>query len=192
MIGSRKKALINVQAFLPNDKEIVKIIDRSNLNELDNWRLWGNGKSPSIKICKNKFVKCYERNTIAPESLDLYFGAAPKQIAKISKSVLIIIVSNIMTILFLGKDNKFRLASYHDDKNIWVRNYPLSLQLNDIRTFIKYENVETYLPVALSTQNAIGWVTIWPPKPELLLEIEKDTKTWNYPAKLLIEDFLNT
>ena len=195
MIDKRKKALVNVQAFLPDDKEIVSILNACDMSPADDWRLWINGESPSIRIYHNKKIMCRKRNVETPGTIDLYFGSHPTQLAELSKLALIIFVANVMCILlFLGKDNKLRLARYLDKIDEWQRDYPLTLPLEDVRTLIKHEGVETHRRVSCyGSSRAIGWVTPWPPSRDLLIDFDKkDKEIWNNPARSLISDFSST
>lgn len=194
----REQALASLQAFLPNDNEIVKIINFCDLDPInpDNWRIWGNEYSFFIKVKKNKklLISWQEEDFLAPKK-DLYAYANIKDVANISKTLLFIAEEDIaednycFSFLFLGKDEKLRYRRYV--KNIYRNDPPLSLSIDDIRTLIKNENINGYKPVLSNKKNAKAWITSWPPKSDFYQETKKEIKICkDLQVDLLILGFL--
>lgn len=188
---NRKQALASLQAYLPEDKEIIKIINLCDLQPVDEssngWREWCNQYSPYIKIQKNKKIvtRWKGQDWFAPQS-DLYAYACPKDIAELSKKLLFIVDKDCFCLLFWGNDNRFRYRRYLDGM-CW-NDPPLFLPVDDLRSFIKLENVECFEKIQTTKKSsAQAWVTSWPPIKEFYQEIKG--VICNNQVESLISDF---
>lgn len=188
---NRKQALTSLQAYLPEDKEIIKIINLCDLhpvNESSNgWREWCNQYSPYIKIQKNKkIVTRWKGQDWFASQNDLYAYACPQEIAKLSKKLLFIADKDCFCLLFWGNDNRFRYRRYFDGM-CW-NDPPLFLPVDDLRSFIKLENVESFEKIQTTKKtSAQAWITSWPPTKEFCQEIKGIT--CNNQVESLISDF---
>lgn len=187
---TRDQALASVQAYLPDDKEIIRIINLCHLNPIDDytngWREWKNHYSPRLIVQKNKklTIKYKEADF---KSSDIYEYSSLNDISKMSKKLLFIDANlakgHCFCFLFWGKDDRLRYRRYLDD--MWFKDPPISLPLEDIRILVKNECIDGYcsfVPVKnlkqshkKSFQPAKGWVTSWPPSKEFYEEIIKET-----------------
>lgn len=187
---TRDQALISVQACLPDDKEIVKLINLCKLDPVDNstncWREWKNHFSPRLIIQKNKKIAIKYKGADFKSS-DIYEYSSLNDISKISKKLLFIDANrargHCFCFLFLGNDDRLRYWRHLDD--IWFKDPPISLPLEDIKSLIRNEGVEGYCSIIpadnmknshkKSFRPAKGWVTSWPPNKEFYDEIMIET-----------------
>ncbi len=170
----REQALASLQAFLPEDKEIIKIINLCDLHSNNTWRVWENQYSPYLKIQKNKkLVTLKKESDIFSLKTDLYAYASPIDVADISNKLLLLIDEDRLCFLFWGKDDLFRYRQFQN--GMWCHDSPLVLPIEDIRTFVKHEKIEGYLKIYFKReQPTFGWITSWPPKKSLHQDISKE------------------
>lgn len=187
---NRQQCLASLQAFLPDDKEIIRIINACDLDPIDEtnsgWRGWQNQYSPYIKVQKNKklVTRWKGENFFVPKK-DLYAYSSAQDVARISKTLLFIADGDCFCFLFMGKDDKLRYRRYI--KGMYLNDPPLHVPIDDIRTLIKNENIDGYKSVQLTkTPGPKGWVTSWPSKSDFYQELKKETKICNSPAESLI------
>lgn len=185
MTLTRQRSLVNVQAYLPNDTEIIRIINGCALSSKGDWRIWQNSESPYLKIGKNRelHLRYKQEDEFHPE--DIYRNAPPEVLAEISKTALLIQIERSMSFIFMGSDGLIRTAKCG---SWWKRDPPLFYHVEDLRTLIKHENVELAQPVPCYWSTGKGWVTPWPPSRDFVTELEKENACNNL-AKSLIEDF---
>lgn len=187
----RPQALISLQAFLPEDREIVKIVNYCDLDPIDStnagWKIWQNRYSPYLKIQNNKKIIIHwkEEDFLAPKK-DLYAYSGAQDIARISKVLLFITHNECFHFLFLGKDNKLRYRQYLE--GTYLNKPPLQVPLEDVRTLIKNENIIGHKSIQLIKGPARGWMTSWPPERSFYQELKKETKICNSPAESLIQE----
>jgi hypothetical protein len=183
---NRQQALASLQAFLPEDKEIIKIINLCDLYPINGWRTWQNEYSPYIQIKQDKTIKVYNKEEVFPSSKkDLYIYANTKEVASISKRLLFIeTCNNNLSFLFWGRDNRLRCRRYVND--IYLNSPPLIHSIDDLRILIKNENINQYTEVPIANKKA--WVTPWPPKKEFYNEIKKEINICNSLAESLIQE----
>lgn len=184
---NRLQALASIQAYLPEDTEIVKILNYCDLNPIDGWRIWQNEYSPYIKVQKDKKIgiRFKEEDYFVPK-MDLYAYSKTYDVAKISKKLLFILnENNCLSFLFLGNDDKLRYRRYSN--SIYINEPPLFVPIEDIRVFIKHENIDGHCSVKLAKKQSLGWVTSWPPSTRFYQEIKKEI--CNNQLESLIQDF---
>lgn len=186
-----EKSIVTLKAFLPDDNEIESIIRFCDLLPITNWKFWGNGHSPSIKVAKTKNLICrYRQKVIAPITEDLYGFADTRTIADISNVCLFINDPDDSDIfLFLGRDDKkLRLSRFLVKTEEWKRDFPLTLPLDDIRTIIRNQDVDAPKNVdCYGSLNATAYITPWPCK-QLLKTLGEDEIKCTNQALSLIED----
>ena len=178
---NRAQALASLQAFLPEDKEIVKIVNLCDLQPNETWRVWENQYSPYLKVQKNKklVTLCKGTDFFSPKT-DLYAYASPEDVANISDKLLFLAEGNCFCFLFWGKDNLLRYRRYLD--GLCCYDPPLFLPIEDIRTLVKHEKIEGHIKITPSKgQKTIGWVTSWPPKKSFHQDIVKETQICKNP-----------
>jgi hypothetical protein len=180
------EALVNVQAYLPNDKEIIKIIEICSLTPIEgSWRIWTDNGGHLLIIKKNR--KVIARRILSDNLIikDLYHKSSAKQISKTSKFAMFSIAktkedstTNICYIWFLGNDNKLRLLCFL--KNEWVDNQmPLGCGLKTLRFLVRHLDIENYKAVrghrsikgTYTGTVEKSWLTKWEPKRTLLLDM---------------------
>lgn len=177
------KELVSLQAFVPEDEEIVQIIKACDLHPKDNWKRWFGTDGSYIKIRKNKNITGGYTADKNISTTDIYYLSSLSSLSEISKSALLITTEDNSYALFMGHDERLRLRRKNNEKE-WVSYPPLSLPLKDLRTLIKNKNIESYTQVKCAgPESAQGWVTAWPPTSEFLKEI-----VWNNQLKTLIRD----
>lgn len=197
MINRMKKSkeLISLEAYLPKDSEIFKIIEICDLEPIgEGWRLWTDNLGNNMIIKKNKSVVSKKVNPIGRYPFiikDIYFKSSAKQIADNSNWVMISLaesvdggVPNICFLWFLGKDNKLRLLCYIKDE--WIENKPpLSSGINTLKTIVNNLEIKKY-KVILGSNNISGpyegnviktWVSPWPPEANMKLDILLTNRT---------------
>lgn len=188
---TRDKALVNVQAYFPDDKEIAKILNYCCLQPVDGWRVWQNSESFYLKIGDNKKIKIKWKPEYKINDHDLYSNSSPEKIAEVSRVALIYVGPDPVTFMFLGNDNIVRTLNAGTllrKKIGWHRTPTLFYPLDDLRTLIKHENVESAVPVSCFS-GAEAWVTPWPPTLDIIEKLGKEKIECNNLAKSLIEDF---
>lgn len=173
-----EKAIVNVKAFLPNDNEIIKIIEICNLNPLkDDWRNWIDNSDFNLNIRKDHNIYIY-KNIPNKQSLiikDIHFKAPIDVISNNSKFALILFSykqqTDICYVWFLGNDDNLRLCLFV--KNEWVENRsPLMAGIGILRTIVNNMNVEKHKTVLVkSILNEISWATKWPPTNKMILDM---------------------
>lgn len=173
----RAQALASLQAYLPEDKEIIKIINLCDLYPMDEsssgWRGWCNQYSPYIRVQKNKkLVTKWKGQDCFASQNDLYAYASTQEVAKFSKKLLFLVDKNCFCLLFWGQDDRFRYRRYFD--GTYWNDPPLFLPINDLRTFIKLEKVESFEKIQTTKKSSTtqAWITSWPPKKEFYQEIK--------------------
>ncbi len=191
---NRKQALASLQAFLPEDKEIIKMINLCDLHPIDEspsgWRKWCNQYSPYISVQKNKklVTRWKGQNWFATQN-DLYAYSEPQQLAKMSKKLLFITEKDCFCLLFWGNDNIFRYRRYFSE-SMCFSDPPLFLPIEDLRKFIKLESIDNFEKIRLTKKSsASGWVTSWPPKKEFYQEI-KGIVCNNQVESLILENII--
>lgn len=134
------KALINVKAFLPNDKEIINIIKLCSLiNDNKNWKIWYDGFGNKVILDKNKIILKKEDNNQLIK--DIHYKLHPINIIKKSKLLLIHKFLNEYYCLFY-LSNSLKLSHYKDG---WLQNKPpLDMGINKIRLLIQNANIIDY------------------------------------------------
>jgi len=184
----KEQAFESVKAYLPRNKEIIKIIEVCDLYPMDDsWKKWTDHLGSYIHIFSKKNIKSFIYSPFDKSErivTDLYFKSHPNKISEISKWAFISFgkdssVLNICFLWLLGKDNRLRLLSYSNGK--WQKNYPpLISGIDTLHPIIKYLNVNSYKKVDIlrikgpvASNMTRSWVTVWPPckklKQELLL-----------------------
>lgn len=190
----RNVALTSVKAFLPNDNEVIKIIDMCDLDPSPKtWRLWtdGNGNNLIIRNDKTVFSKKTKPTTRYPIIIkDIYYKSSAKQISNNSKWAMVSLaesieesIPNICFLWFLGIDDKLRLVCYM--KDAWVENKsPLSSGILSLRTIIK--NMEESYKVIMGSGYISGpyegnivksWAVSWPPSKNFQLDLLLTNRT---------------
>lgn len=188
-----RKAIVNVQAYLPDDKEIIKIIELCNLRPIeDDWRKWQDNCGNILFIRKNKIITTIKKSVFLkkePIITDIHFKASVDRIAKNSKFAMVSfakskdnksLLQNICFIWFLSNENKLRLLVFM--RNEWIENqFPLCSGIKTLRTFVKNLNCEQ--KVIIGPKKIRGphpsrisrtWITKWPPN-HFLIEDMKST-----------------
>ena len=136
---NRETAIVNVKAFLPEDKEIIQIIDMCNLDpDGDSWLKWSDSNGNYLHIKKDKTVVSNKDSPTKKKIRlikDIHFKAPIDVISKNSKWALICFAEssvnipsfhnispgiNIAFIWFFGIDNKLRLSTFI--QNEWIEN----------------------------------------------------------------------
>jgi hypothetical protein len=137
------KCITNVKAFLPNDKEIIKIIKLCRLEPLNNnWRIWTDNSGNLLTISKNRKIHSRKTDDYSLKADDLYLKASAKDIAKISRWAMISIGDNDCLLWFLGVDDRLRHVSYMS--GLWTENKPpLSSGIGSLKTIVQYIDIET-------------------------------------------------
>lgn len=189
-----KKALVSVKAYLPEDEEIVRIIEICDLEPSGTWRLWTDDLGHNLIIKNNRSVTSKKVNPVARTPIrikDIHFKSSAKQIADNSKWVMISLaesvedgVPNICFLWFLGLDGRLRLLCYMKDE--WVENKPpLSSGVHTLRTIVKNLDSTTYKVIKGSRYvngpyegNVVKtWVSTWPPSSNMKLDILMTNRT---------------
>ena len=183
------KALINVEAYLPDDTDILKIIRMCDLEPVgDSWCKWTDHGGHTLIIKNNRKViakKDAPTNRKAETIKDIHLKSSAKQIANNSQWGLISIAksavdpnANICYVWFLGNDEKLRLLCFL--KNEWVENQlPLSSGMHTLRTVVKHLDIDDYKPIfgaryikgTYSGDVIKSWATRWPPSKTLILDM---------------------
>ena len=194
---NRETAIVNVKAFLPQDQEIIQIIDMCNLDpEGDSWYKWSDANGNYLHIKNDKTVISSKESPTKKKIRiikDIHFKAPIDVISKNSKWALICFAEssagipqfnnilpglNIIFIWFLGIDNKLRLSTFI--QNEWIENQsPLITSVTTLRTIVKYLNIDKYCVVKItdikeplsSAFTKKAWATPWPPSKNMILDM---------------------
>lgn len=123
------RGVVTVQAYLPDDREIIKIISGCDLFPSGGWREWTDLYGYTLHIRRGRRVKVKFNNNSDPiiDTKDLYFKLSPDDLIKISKSLLI----HGDDYIFLGNDDKIRVRKFRE--GVWEIHPPLSIELNILR-----------------------------------------------------------
>lgn len=166
-----KKALASVQAYLPEDKEIVRILEVCDFYPINDsfggWKEWIN-YSHKVTFSKDKKIRISKHNSNV-KNTDLYAYSNILDIAEISKKLLLKFDKNRVWFLFLGGDDRIRLKIYSD--GFALSESPLTLPLVDIRALVTRENFDGFVKIGPKT-----WVSTLPVKKKFL-EAIKETET---------------
>lgn len=131
-----KKALITVNAFLPKDKEIHRIIKYCSFSCDDDWRIWHDEHNNIINFDRTEILLSLNQNNHVATK-DIYYCSSSKMIIEKSIGASITYLNNKDAYIWLlGKDNKLRVLKYstiHLTNNI----LPISLGLTAVRKAIK-------------------------------------------------------
>jgi hypothetical protein len=194
---NRETAIVNVKAFLPEDKEIIQIIDMCNLDpDGDSWLKWSDSNGNYLYIKKDKTVVSNKESPTKKRTRlikDIHFKAPIDVISKNSKWALICFAEtvnirqgiksalsgiNIAFIWFLGIDNKLRLTTFI--QNEWIENQPpLTTGITTLRTIVKHLNISNYCmikiadikePLSVAFAKKV-WATPWPPSKNMILDM---------------------
>ena len=183
------KAIINVKASLPEDEEIIKIIEICKLEPTNTWRLWTDNNGHNMIIKNNKTITLKKNNRQPIIVKDIYFKSSAKQIANNSKWAMISLAknkdnANICFLWFLGFDNILRLMCHVKD-SCMENKPPLSSGINTLKFIVKNLNVENYKTILDSRYingpyegNVVkSWITNWPPSENMQLDMLMTNKT---------------
>lgn len=190
-----QRAIVNVKAFLPDDNEIIKIIEICDLEPVgESWRLWTDNHGNNLVIKNNKTVISKKINPVARQPIkikDIHFKSSAKQIAANSKFAMISLaesledsIPNICFLWFLGFDDRLRLVCYVRDS--WLENKPpLSSGVGALRTIVQNLDIEGYKVIMGSRYikgpydgNVVkSWVVKWPPPSNMQLDILLTNRT---------------
>lgn len=195
------KSLVNVAAFLPDDKEILEIIKLCHLQPSESWRLWHDNLGNHLNILNDRKVVSYKDLPLSPTTkiiTDIHHKAPPDRLANSASQAVIFfgegdkITSNVAFIWLLGKDGRLRFLTFA--KNEWLENHPpLIVGLKTLRVVIKNLHAQqpqtVYIkdlkgPVAATIVK--GWATPWPINNNLKLEMLLANKIL---TSKIIEDF---
>ncbi len=184
-----RKALVNVQAFLPDDCEITKIIEICDLEPLDSWRHWTDHNGHMLVIKNNRTVAIKKESPTADRKYtkikDVHFKSTAKQISENSKWAAFSIAKsiqypnvNICYVWFLGLDDRLRLLCFL--RNEWVENLmPLSYGIRSLRTIVRNLNVDNYKVIfglryikgMYPGEEVKSWATNWYPEKVFTLDL---------------------
>ncbi len=141
MIISYYRSLINVKAYLPEDKEVINIIKLCRLrNDDNNWKIWYDDFGNKLILSETRKIIIKEYDSFIVK--DIHQKLHPKNIIKKSKLLLINKDNNIYYCLFY-LDNHLKLSKYED--NIWQENLsPINIGVKNIRNLIQNANVGDY------------------------------------------------
>ena len=162
-----KKAKVSLQAFLPDDNEIIKIIEMCGLELFDknNWKEWHDNVENKIYVTDDK--KLFIKNIkIKHKITDIYFKSKPLQIANNSKLVMISVTNNNnYFVWFVGNDDRIRMLCYINHE--WENRLPLSSNIETIRTIIKNLDINDYKVIdgiKIKKESVIKTIiSTWPP-----------------------------
>jgi len=166
------KCLINVKAFLPDDKEIIKIIKLCYLEPVkNNWRIWSDNQGNIITLFKNRVVISRKINNYLLKADDLYLKSPAESIIENSRWAMICLEEDNCVIWLLGVDS--RLRHIHYTNGVWIGNVPpMNNGINSIRTVI--ENLDT--DKVITYPNKKSWAANLPLKPDITKDIFSTNK----------------
>lgn len=146
----KDKNLESVKAFLPDDLEVIQIIQICQLYPTNSWRVWVDHLGNSLVILNDKKVISLREHPLSPSDkiiTDIYQKAPPNKIAKNSKWALIAFAegdknnNQLCFLWMLGNDDRLRIITYVKDG--WIENYPpLGCGMKTLRTIAKHLNIE--------------------------------------------------
>lgn len=129
------KAFVNVQAYLPEDQEIIKIIKLCNLKPKDFlWKIWIDEFNYYLHFQNHKALVKRKNIEGKPEISDLYFKSRVDQITSNALHHMTIIYSDESYIWMIGHDDKIRCF------NSGKRVSPLILGLSPLRILVQNLN----------------------------------------------------
>jgi hypothetical protein len=195
---NRETAIVNVKAFLPDDKEIIPIINICNLEPKgDSWLKWSDSNGNYLHIKKDKTVVSNKESPTKNNTRlikDIHFKAPINVISKNSKWALICFAEslstnappfnnispgiNIVFIWFLGIDDKLRLSMFI--QNEWIENQsPLITSITTLRTIVRHFDIDKYCVIKISDIKEPlsiafakkAWATPWPPSKNMILDM---------------------
>lgn len=181
-----EKEIESVKAYLPNDAEILKIIQICQLYPTASWKSWTDHLGNSLNILNDKKVLSLREHPLAPTDkiiTDIYHKAPPDRISKNSKWAFIAFGegdkqnNSLCFIWLLGNDDRLRLITYYKDG--WIENYPpLGCGMKTLRTIVKHigiesDNIPNLKEIKGSTAANIikAWSTPWPPSANIKLDL---------------------
>ena len=141
-----EKDLISLAAFLPEDTEVLKIIELCQLRPTSSWKHWTDHLGHTLSVLENKKIVIVKEHPLAPSEkiiTDLYHKSLPDRIANNSSSTIIAfgegdkLSYHVCFAWFLGKDNRLRMSTFF--KNEWIENSsPLACGMKTLRIISKH------------------------------------------------------
>ena len=173
----RANALASLTAFLPDQQDIIKIVELCRLFPMKkSWRKWTDHLGNYLQVHNNKRVVSFEHH---PEEIkdtqvtDIFYKSHPKKIANISKHAFIAKGENDQNeksvfVWFLGNDDRLRLVT--SNNNVWIRNYsPMICGIDTLRPIVRSLSTDklTLVPIlkitgAVASRISKSWSTPWP------------------------------
>lgn len=170
------KNLVNIKAFLPNEKYVIDIIKFCQLKHTDNWKIWQDDYGNILSIDRKRYhsIKLNQNiNLQTVDSKDLYCKANIKKLSSINKYSLIAIKDDIIYLWMLDENNILRLCMYVND--ILMENQPvLNSGIRNLKIIIENSKIDSWTKVdsviePLGTEEMKSWATSWPPQNDLLI-----------------------
>ena len=195
---SYEKSIVSVKAFLPDDDEIIKIIEICDLQPLkDDWKDWVDSSGFNLHIKKDHSAYIYQsipskQNIVVK---DIHFKAPIRGISDNSKLALICFCGeyDACHIWFLGNDDKLKLCTFF--KKEWIENRsPLTSGISIPRVIVKNLNIKDHKSInSIKRLSTVilpvrrSWVTKWPPTNIMILNmmftnVENNGAPWQFPA----------
>lgn len=163
---SKSRAIASARAFLGIYFEILAEI--LGLNPKEDWHEWEDPEKNFLKITKRKTIRVYPSSNIPTTTNDVFRKAHPRDIAKHSYWMLVLIAKNKTIICFLGNDGILRRCDFEDNK--WVCNdSPLLLGYQVLRYIIngyleteprKVKSIKLHYPISFEIEDA--WASGYP------------------------------
>lgn len=165
-----QKAIKNIQIHLPDDKEILDIIDLCDLYLLnDGWNNWSDF-SKNILSINNKKISIYKNDKAIITTNDLHFKSHIKIIAQKSSWAMVSFSNDNCFVWLLNDNNKLRFYYLKDD--VWKYDLlPLASGIQTLRALVKTlreasENIivdSNKIRVPFTTDIKKTWAFLWPP-----------------------------
>jgi hypothetical protein len=165
-----QKAIKNIQVHLPNDTEILDIIDLCDLYlSGDSWNNWSDF-SQNILSINNKKISIYKNNKTINTTNDLHFKSHIKIVAQKSSWAMVSFSNETCFIWLLNHNNKLRF--YYLENDVWKYDLlPLTSGIQTLRTLVKTlretsENIvvdSDKIRVPFTTDIKKTWAFLWPP-----------------------------
>jgi hypothetical protein len=130
MLSFYNKALVNVAAARPKDKEIIKIIKYCNLQCKDNWRKWYDESGNILSLSNKNRLSLIKKSKTLLTVRDLYHKKSYHDLLSYSTAKL----EYDERILLLGRDLILRAFKQLD------RIPPLSLGWEPLQSFFVHES----------------------------------------------------
>lgn len=151
-IAEIEKQIVSLTAFLPEDKDVLDIIQLCHLYPVESWKNWTDYLGWTLGIADNKKVIIHRDLPFSYDEYfitDLFYKSHPSKLFSNSSKVVIALAdsnkNDTAFVWLLGKDKRLRMATFSGK---WIENIsPLLSGMKTLRIVLKALKEENPGPI---------------------------------------------